>query len=142
MCHRSRTAVIVGCAALLLAGGAPLAQAAESPPTSTSAAEDHSSMPGMDHGSVPGMQPLATPTASDVRPPGHQGSAEPGGHDSMPGMTHSEDVVSGAVSRPRTAVLGGFAGLNAGVMGAALVIRRRRGERARRWPRRGATAAS
>jgi hypothetical protein len=58
---------------------------------------------------------------------------------SMPGMTHSHGD-AGAVSRPRTLVLGGFVLANGAVMVAAALVRRR--TVGRRRPRRGAPATA
>lgn len=69
-------------------------------------------MPGMDHGDMPGM---------DHGDSGHSHDGATG-HDDMPGMQHDEGR---APSRPRAAVLGGFAAVNGAVLGSAAIVRRR-----------------
>lgn len=61
------------------------------------------------------------------------GTTENGGGDDQPGGSTPDPVSSGT----RTAVLGGFAAVNAGVLGGALLLRRHD----RRHPRRGARPA-
>lgn len=75
----------------------------------------HEDMPGMNHGSGVGARSDAT-----------AGSAEQGSSHS-----HAE-APSSAGPRPTGLLVGAFAAVNAGVMGAALVVRRR--ERATRGP--------
>jgi uncharacterized protein involved in copper resistance len=106
---------------------------------SAAADDGGSSMPGMDHGSMPGMDHGSTPGTDHGSMPGMDHGSTPGtDHGSMPGMDHgstpgtdhgsthaTDGAGSGEVSRPRTAVLGSFVGVNAAVMLAAAFLRRR-----------------
>ncbi len=90
-------------------------------------------MPGMDHAS-------SSPTPAKPETDSHEGRPTP----DQPGMDHEKspmpgmdmpgsDHSDGAVSRPRGLLLGGFGALNATVLIAAAVLRRRtRAERDRR----------
>ncbi|RYV49335.1 hypothetical protein [Pengzhenrongella frigida] len=117
----------VGVAVLLIAGAAP-AVAVSAPPSSAAAAvfADSTTDPGDGHEAMPGMDMPAEdmPAGEETS---HDDPAE-----NMPGMdmpademTSDGDEHAGTVSRPRGAVLGTFAGLNAAVLISAAVLRRK-----------------
>jgi uncharacterized protein involved in copper resistance len=115
MPHLSRPVASLACAAALFLGSAAPVQASAVPHLSAAADDGGGSIPGMDHGSMPGMD---------------HGSMPGTDHGSMPGTTHATDEAgSREVSRPRTAVLGSFVGVNAAVMLAAAFVRRRTSRR-------------
>jgi uncharacterized protein involved in copper resistance len=141
MSHLSRSATGMVCAAVLVLGAAP-ALAATAPPLASVYSDGGSggSMPGMDDGSMPGMDHGSGDAASKG---GASGAASSGGHESRPGLTHAGGTAAtAAASRPRTAVLAGFATVNGAVMAVAFVVRRRTAGRGRTWMQRPATAGS
>lgn len=123
MPHLSRPVASLACAAALFLGSAPPVQASIVPRLSAAADDGGGSMPGMDHGSMPGMDHGSTPGTDHGSTPGTD-------HGSMPGTTHATgEAGPREVSRPRTAVLGSFVGVNAAVMLAAAFVRRRTSRR-------------
>lgn len=122
-----RSLPAIGAAVLLIAGAVPAVAVPATPPVVVSAVvADSTPKPGDDHDAMPGMDMPA-----DDMPADHESShGEPA--ENMPGMdmpaeemTSDGDQHAGTVSRPRGAVLGTFAGVNAVVLIAAAVLRRK-----------------
>lgn len=78
---------------------------------------DEGDMPGMDHDQMPGMDHSGHASTAPTSVAGT--SSEHAGHPTAQAQPSSE-------SRPTSLVVGAFATVNAGAMGSALVLRRRR----------------
>ena len=126
MRYLSRALPTVGVAVLLIAGAAPAVAVTAAPSAAAAVLTDSTTDPGDGHESMPGMDMPASDMPSEAAP-----TPVPPAHDmegmDMPAdeMTSDGDEHAGTVSRPRGAVLGTFAGLNAAVLISAAVLRRR-----------------
>jgi len=127
MRHLFRVLPTVGVAVLLIAGAAP-AVAVPVPPSTAVAAvlADSTTDPGDGHESMPGMDmPAEDLPAGDETSHGEPAENMPGMDMPADEMTSDGDEHAGTVSRPRGAVLGTFAGLNAAVLIGAAALRRK-----------------
>ena len=131
MRYLSRALPTVGVAVLLIAGAAPAVAVTAAPSAAAAVLTDSTTDPGDGHESMPGMDMPASDMPSEAAPTPAPPTPAPPAHDmegmDMPAdeMTSDGDEHAGTVSRPRGAVLGTFAGLNAAVLISAAVLRRR-----------------
>lgn len=126
MHHLVRAVPTVGFAVLLAAWVTPAYAAQVAPSVVAAPSVRASSDPGDGHDSMPGMDM----PAEDMPDGDEPASREPA--ENMPGMDMpaedmpaEKDGHAGPVSRPRGAVIGTFAGVNAAALIGAAVLRRR-----------------